>query len=218
MALPFPAPALGALEALVNRTLELDPAAREQLSKLSGKRFRIECTQPAISLIVAVEKQSIRLSDDDGSPCDSGVKGKFTEFSRVATAKDPAAELINGNVQVSGDTGPMLQLRSILMSLDIDWEAPLARIFGDVVGHQLGKGLRAGLSFARDGLKRLHRQANEFLVEESELVPHPRQAEDFYQQVEQVAQRTERLEARLRQLKKQWAQKQPAGTSEDKPD
>ena len=35
--------------------------------------------------------------------------------------------------------------------------------------------------------------------------------------VEQVAQRTERLEARLRQLKKQWAQNQPSGASEDKP-
>ena len=54
------------------------------------------------------------------------------EFAAVATAQDPAAALINGNIQVSGDTAPLLALRKLLSELELDWEHPLAEAFGDV--------------------------------------------------------------------------------------
>ena len=112
----------------------------------------------------------------------------------------PAAALINGNIRISGDTAPLLALRKILADLDIDWEQPLADSFGDVAAHQIGTGLRAGHRWLNATRQNLHRQFEEFLVEESNLVPHPCQADDFYQQIDDVKARSERLEAKLRRL------------------
>ena len=45
------------------------------------------------------------------------------------------------------------------------------------------------------------RQATEFVREESQWVPHPIQVEDFYRDLEDLTLRTDRLDAKLRQLR-----------------
>ena len=209
MQIQLPAEVLQALcvpaEASVNHVLQYDPAAVKALARHQGRllAIRIIGVNGVSDIFVRIFDNGIGLSLMGDSTADATLTGSIRDFLALARADDKANTLINSAIDMDGDSEFAIALTRIAQQLDIDWEAPLARVFGDVVGHQLGKGLRAGLSFARDGLKRLHRQANEFLVEESQLVPHPREAEDFYQQIEQIAQRTERFEARLHQLKKQ---------------
>lgn len=195
---------LQSLELLINRALRLDPASQDKLFGLHGKRFKLECSQPAITVFVSIHGDEIGLSaNDDEAAVDTALRGELKEFIAIATAEDAAAALINGNVQVRGDTGPLLALRQILAELDIDWEAPLARIVGDVAAHQLGKTLRHGQLFARKAFGRLREQLGEFVVKDSGAAADKNAAESFYRDIEKLATDTDRLAARLQQLRQE---------------
>lgn len=202
----LPAPALAALESLINRALSLDSVTQQRLTRLHGRRFSLHCTQPSFSLTLIIG-ESILLLEHCDEKATTTLTGRWDEFTRIALAEDPAAALINGNVKVEGDTTRVLELREILADLDIDWEAPLAELFGDVAAHQLGKTLRRGSHWARQALSAFRRQASEFIREESQWVPHPIQVEDFYREVEDLALRAEKLEARLKLLQQRFSTK-----------
>lgn len=200
MSQPLPASALGVLESLINRALALDSKTRKRLNTLAGHSFRLDCTQPALSVVLIVGDAQLLLQYGSESPATTTLRGSWDEFAKIALADDPAAALINGNVRVDGDTSRVLELRTILAALDIDWEAPLANLVGDVAAHHLGKTIRRGNQWARQAFSALRRQATEFVREESQWTPHPIEAEDFYRDVESLALRTDKLEARLKQL------------------
>lgn len=192
--------AISGLENLINKALHLDPAARAKLLALDGQRFALELKGPDLNLGIGVSGSRLRLLGSLNDGISTRLSGRWSEFAAVASAPDPAAALINGNIRISGDTAPLLELRKILTELDIDWEQPLADSFGDVAAHQIGTGLRAGQRWLNSTRQNLHRQFEEYLVEESNLVPHPCQADDLYRQIDDVKARSERLEAKLRRL------------------
>lgn len=200
MSAALPASALGVLESLINRALALDSNTREQLQTLAGHSFRLDCTQPALSVVLIVGDSQLLLQNGSDTPATTSLRGSWDEFAKIALADDPAAALINGDVRIDGDTARVLELRSILAELDIDWEAPLAKLLGDVAAHRLGKTIRRGNRWAQQAFTAMRRQASEFVREESQWVPHPIEAEDFYRDVEALALRTEKLQARLQQL------------------
>lgn len=203
MNLPLPRPALEALNNLIARTLELDSRARDRLMKLDGERFRIISTRPPLEIDITVADNSLQIQTTDAAlPAGTTVTGDWLEFGRVATARDPASALINGDITVGGDTSALLELREIMMSLDLDWEAPLARLVGDVAAHQIGRGLRGAPRIAGQLFGHLRRQVKEFIVEESGAVPHPIEVEDFGRDVQQLAERCDRLEARVQRLQR----------------
>jgi ubiquinone biosynthesis accessory factor UbiJ len=192
--------ALSSLENLINKALQLDPASSTKLQALDGQRFSLELKDPDLNLGIGISGKRLRILGQHNDKVTTRLSGKWSEFAKVATAKDPAAALINGDISISGDTSPLLELRKILAELDLDWEQPLADAFGDVAAHQLGNGLRAGQRWLSSTGKNLHRQFSEFIVEESQLVPHPCQADDFYSAVDDLKTRSERLEAKVRRL------------------
>lgn len=196
----IPASALGVLESLVNRALTLDSNTCARLTALQGQSFRLDCTQPQLSIALIVGDGQLLLQNGADLKATTTMTGSWDEFAKIALADDPAAALINGQVSVDGDTSQVLALRNILAELDIDWEAPLANILGDVAAHQLGRTVRRGHRWALQAFTALRRQTSEFVREESQWVPHPIEVEDFYRDVESIGLRTDKLEARLQQL------------------
>ena len=194
---------LAALEGLVNRALELDPGTRQRLARLEGHVFLIHCTAPPLSVYLIPESDGLRLCGIHEGEADTALSGTAGEFSELLTAADPANALINGGLELHGDSQALIELQKIARQLDIDWEAPLANLFGDIIGHQLGRGIRGGLRFGLRAAQSLKRQLDEYLVEESELLAPRWQADAFFTDVDQLALRAERLEARLRKLRRQ---------------
>lgn len=192
---------LAALEALVNRALRLDPGTRLRLEGLEGHVFLFHCTRPEVGVYLIPGAGGIRLCGVYDAEPGTTLVGSAGEFSRLLTAEDPAGALINGSLELHGNSQALIELQHIARQLDIDWEAPLADLFGDVIGHQLGRGIRGGVRFGRQAVASLKRQFGEYLVEESELLAPRRQVEQFFNDVDQLALRAERLEARLRKLR-----------------
>lgn len=201
--------AISQLEDLANRTLSLDPAAAAKLTSLDGCSFALCLQDPAMVVVIGVSGQRLRLLDTDQEKVTTRLTGTWTDFAAVATADDPGSALINGNVTVSGDTQALLALRKILAGLDLDWEQPLADAFGDVIGHQIGRGLRSGQAWVKSSGRNISRQLEEFLREESRLMPHPVESRQFFDDIDRLRSEADRLEAKIRRLQQRAAARQP---------
>jgi ubiquinone biosynthesis protein UbiJ len=197
---------LATLEGLINRALTLAPRASAELAELEDCVFALECTSPALDIYLQPGRGRVRLMGFYDGPVTTRVRGAAADFTELAASDDPAASLINGALELAGDSAPLLELQQILGTLDIDWEAPLVDTLGDVVGHQLAEILRAGFSWGRQARVSLERQLEEFIHEEARLSPPRLELEDFYGDVQELSLRVERLESRSRRLRQKITQ------------
>jgi ubiquinone biosynthesis protein UbiJ len=198
--------ALAALEAGLNRALALDPTAQCQLATLAGHCFAFEFTVPALQIYLQPGLESVRLAGYYDGPVTTRVSGRASDFAELAGSADPAATLINGQLSLQGDSGPLIQLQKILSGLELDWEAPLVDALGDVAGHQLAQLLRTVWTTSGEINRSLLRQLDEFIHEEARLSPPRLEVEDFYHSVQALEQRVDRLQSRLARLRKRMAQ------------
>lgn len=197
--------ALAALEAALNRALALSPQSLEYLQELDDCVFALDCTAPAIEVYLHPGARGIRLSGTHEGPVTTRVRGEASDFTELATSKDPTATLINGGLELEGDSAPLIELQKILASLDMDWEAPLVSTLGDVAGHQLAQMLRQAFSWGKQASASLTRQMDEFIHEEARLSPPRLELEDFYGDVRELEQRVERLQSRAQRLRQRIA-------------
>ena len=197
---------LATLEGLINRALTLAPRASAELAELEDCVFALECTSPLLDIYLQPGRGKVRLMGIYDGPVTTRVRGAAADFTELAASDDPAASLINGALELEGDSAPLVELQQILGTLDIDWEAPLVDTLGDVVGHQLAEVLRAGFSWGRETRGSLERQLEEFIHEEARLSPPRLELDDFYGDVQELSLRVERLESRSRRLRQKIAQ------------
>jgi ubiquinone biosynthesis protein UbiJ len=193
---------LAALEQALNRALALAPAGQAELSQLAGQVFALHCTAPALDVYLQPTEAGVRLMGHYEGETTTSLRGEASDFAELATSEDPAATLINGGLEVGGDSAPLLRLQQIISRLDVDWEAPLVDTLGDVAGHQLAQTLRGAAGWGRQASASLARQLGEFIHEEARLVPPRLELEDFYQDVARLNERVERLQSRTQRLRR----------------
>lgn len=198
--------ALAALESALDRALALAPGGEAALAPLAGKVFALHCTAPTLDAYLQAGPGGLRLMGVYDGPVTTSVRGRAADFAELATASDPAAALINGELELKGDSAPLLELQRAIAGLEVDWEAPLVDVLGDIAGHQLAELLRGGFRWGRQAGSGLARQLEEFIHEEARLSPPRAELEDFYRDVLSLGIQVERLESRLARLRRQLAQ------------
>ena len=95
--------------------------------------------------------------------------------------------------------------RKIVGDLDIDWEAPIVNAIGPVFGHQLAEVIRAITRTSGTTHRRMKRQLSEFILEEGRLSPPKPELDSFFTAVDDLVLRTDRIESRLKRIKKRAA-------------
>ena len=193
---------LAALEGAINRALDLAPSSKSNLATLEEHVFLVQCTSPEIDLYLQASRTGIRLMGVYDGDITTRVRGTASDFAELATSDDPAASLINGKLTIDGDSAPLLELQKIISELDLDWEAPLVSTLGDVAGHQVAQLLRGTFNWGKQASDSLVRQLDEFIHEEARLSPPRLELEDFYQEIQELTLRTERLQSRTDRLRK----------------
>ena len=197
---------LAAAETVLNRALALAPAGASRLGELQDEVFALHCTAPTVDIYLQPQGQQIRLMGFYDGPVTTSIRGRASDFAELAGATDPAAALINGDLELQGDSAPLLELQSILSQLDLDWEAPLVTALGDVAGHQLAQFLRDSFSWGKQASASFSRQLEEFIHEEARLCPPRLELDDFYRDVQELGLRVERLESRAARLRNKLRQ------------
>lgn len=197
--------ALAALEAGVNRALSLDPASRKALDALNDSVFLIDCTEPETSVYLHIGEE-IRISSVYDGDTVTAIRGTANDFLELLLSDDPASTLINGGIALQGSSAPLLELQKVLRQLDVDWEAPIAELFGDVVAHHIGRRVRSLGRWGKEAAPRLQRQLQEYIFEEGRLSPGRDEYEDFLGGLSNLTNDIDRLEARIARLRQRLPQ------------
>lgn len=193
--------AIGALEGLLNRALALDPGTLQALQSLHGQVFALACTEPQLEIYLHVDAP-LRLSERFEGDVTTRIVGRGRDFVALVGADDPASALINSDISVHGKSGPLIELQGILKNIDIDWEEPLAEIFGDPIGHQLGRGIRQAAACAKTVPPRLQARVEHHLFDEARLTPRRAEFDAWVKGVAELNVDIERLRAKIQLLRR----------------
>jgi ubiquinone biosynthesis protein UbiJ len=181
--------AAGAAVRVLNRLLERESSAREQLLVHAGRTAKFEL--PPFSILLGIDR--------DGGFCTSTSTPDVTvgvaPSSVPAAVFDPSA--LMRNVKLSGDADFAQTLSQVLQRLRPEPEEELARFVGDAAAVRIVATLRATAAAAVDGAGRLARTATDYLVAENPMLVTRIQAETFTREVAELRDAVERLDKRL---------------------
>ncbi len=180
------------LSALIQKTLSTDAEAQERLQAMDPCTVRLEL-EPLPAMGWSVRDGQLAIEEPSANP-DLSVRGHAAAFARYALDGRTDGIHLEGRAEVAQ------QLRAFLTQLDIDWEALLAQRIGGTPARLMA---RTGLEFAQAArriAKAAEVNAQDYLHEESGLLPRAEELERFVRDVDRLRDDTARLELRLDRL------------------
>jgi ubiquinone biosynthesis protein UbiJ len=187
------------LEDAGNRLLRLDPETLKRLGDLEGRVVCVEFRDLGRKLYLAPSEAGFRLSAESAIPPAVTLRGTLAAFVRLgldAERRGPAP----GELEIQGDVALGQKMQAVLQNLELDWEEPLARLFGDPAGHAIAQALRAAHAWHVQALKTFGANVAEYLQEESRLTPVRAEVDGFLDAVDVLRSDVDRLAARIQRL------------------
>lgn len=193
--------ALQAAEIAINQALHLDPASRTRLLALLQQPLEVRLSAPAMTVYLLSAGERLCLLRETGES--AGVQVEGTPLAFLALASGDRDTLRDGRIRLEGDAEQARALQQTFDQLELDWEGALASVIGDIPAHFLGRRVRDSLRWAQQARQRLMQNVEEYVREESQHVPPRAQAEDFFDQIDELLLATDRLSARVERLARQ---------------
>jgi len=189
-----------ALESALNRYIELDPQGKAKMSRLQGKVIGIDVTGLEMSLTIMPGPEHVFVMSHYDGEVDTHLRGAPFSLLKMSLGKHSEEQLFSGDVEITGDTETGQLFSQVLEQLDIDWEEHLSHVTGDVIAHQVGRGLRQLMQWGRQVEDSLRQDTAEYLQEETQLVATRYEVEAFNQAIDTLRNDAERLQARWQRL------------------
>jgi ubiquinone biosynthesis protein UbiJ len=191
------------LESVLNHALSLDPDTGNALNALDGRAVRVDFRGTGLAMRLAVNAGRLAVGpafDGDSQLRVSATPGSLLglAFARLRGGDD--ASIPPGQVEIAGDAELARRLERLATRFEPDIDEAFARVFGDVVGFQIAKGFRRAFAAARTSASGLIRDTADYLVEESRDLVARAEMEMFLDDVDDVRERGDRLEARFKRL------------------
>jgi len=135
----------------------------------------------------------------DGA-ADVTITGSLSALRSLADGNDA---LYKGEVKVEGELGVAQQIRDIVAHLDVDLEEFLAPFFGGTLARRANIAGRDLVGWLERTRERFHENVEDYLKEESELVPTDEEVSRWSADVDELREVADRLEARVRRLERE---------------
>ncbi|MBT7904949.1 MAG: hypothetical protein HN581_05915 [Porticoccaceae bacterium] len=193
--------ALEGAEKIINAALVHDPASAERLRALQGKVLLVDSSMPPLRIAVEPSAAGIMLHSNWQDSAEVTVSGTLVSLAAMAINADEMVSFSGTGVNVSGNLEVLRQLNHIMAELDIDWEAALAELIGDVPAHLLGETIRNSAEFRSNALNRAQSALAEVSQEELRLTPSKNEYQSFVQSVRHLSTDVDRLAARANKLR-----------------
>ncbi len=195
--------ALRTLNNLLNRALALDPGTRAALAELAGQSLNVDCLAPPLKLSAGFTASGDVILESGQHPeARVSLQGTAVSLALLAVNARQRGSLADSGVRLSGDQELVRELGAILGDLDIDWEAALATLVGDIPAHLAGRAARRAARWQRGAAQRSLSGLGEYLREESHRFVGRDEAETWFADVRLLANDTDRLAARLDKLRR----------------
>lgn len=189
------------LESAINRLLALDDDSSARMDRLEGRMLKLQIEGVGITLFFAFNGQQVEVGTNSGFEPDTVISGSAAALFAMAVPEEMAGwGSPESRVNITGDANLARDLERLFSRLDPDWEGRLSRIFGDVWGHQVAAGLRAGAEQARESAESAGDMINEYLQRNQGPLVLKDELDEFAEAVEETCETVGRLEARIRGL------------------
>ena len=189
--------AFEAAESLINGALKYDPATLRKMGELEGKVLLIESTMPPLKLAMETNGQGIMLHSNWQDKADTTVSGSLISIAGLAINSASQASFSGSGVNVSGDLNFLIEINNLMAELNVDWEAILAAVIGDIPAHLMAEKLRKSAAMAKNVGQRAKSAAAEVAKEELRVTPTSPEFKGFSQQVRELSSGVERAAARI---------------------
>jgi ubiquinone biosynthesis protein UbiJ len=189
-----------ALEAALNRLVDLDPETRTALQALDGRAITLTFRDTPLAMRIAVAGERLTIGPTFAG--DSALRVAATPFALVALALARGRDegFTPGKIEIAGDADLARRIERIASRFAPDFDEAFARAFGDVAGFQIARAVRNALAGARSAARALARDSATFLTEESRDLVAKAELDAFLDEVDEMRERADRIEARMRRL------------------
>ena len=187
---------------LIEGVLDLDPEARDAVTRLSGKVVDLDVTG-AGALRLRIDGERVHVGPrDDAVDADVTIRGAPLSLLRFLLADDRETLILGNAVSLHGDIALATRLQQIAAAMDVDVEEGLAQRFGDIPAHELMRRLRGLGGWMRAAGISLLADVSEYLRYEAAWTPRRADAERFAHAVDDLRDDVDRLEARVGRLER----------------
>ncbi len=189
---------LAPLEATLNRNIAGQARALQLLGRLEGKSLQLDI-EGILRVRAQVQGGRLALLKGDDSATDALISGPVPALLMMMTG---TANKATGDqtVQVRGDAEVAGQYRELLTLARPDFEEEAARLVGDVPARRLGNLARSAFGWLRRTGRSAGTNVAEYLQEESRDLVNRTELDEFLRGVDELRERADRFEARLRRL------------------
>jgi ubiquinone biosynthesis protein UbiJ len=201
---PLPGILAAMLESAINRLLDLDDETPARLDRLEGRMLQLDIAGVGITLFFAFNGRQVEVGTRSSYEPDTVISGSPAALFAMAVPEEMGNWGSPGSrVTITGDANLARDLERLFSRLDPDWEGRLSRIFGDVWGHQVASGLRAGMEQARGTAESAGSMLSEYMEQNQSPVIRREEFDEFAEVVEDTRQFMEQLEARIRSMEEE---------------
>lgn len=186
-------------ETVCNQLLKRDPVTLQHLERLTGKVIALECTSPQLNLYLLPNADGIQIQSVYLDQPSTTLSGNAADFIKLLTSKDKADAMFGKTIQVSGDSALATRFQEIMRDAQIDWEAMLGDIIGDLPAHQVALYTAWKAQWYKNSASSFIHNLDEYVKEEARIIPTRPEIDLFTSEVEQLQERVERLAARVEQ-------------------
>ena len=198
---PLPGILAAMLESAINRLLELDDDTPLRMERLEGRMLRLDIEGVGISLFFAFNGKQVEVGTGSEHEPDTEISGSPIALFAMAVPDGVGSwSAPESRVTITGDANLARDLERLFSRLDPDWEGRLSRIFGDVWGHQVAAGLRAGAEQAKASAENAGEMLNEYMQQNQGPVIRSSDLEKFAEAVDETRDSVDQLEDRIRQM------------------
>ena len=177
--------------------IQNDPHIEKRISPLVGKSIRVEAKSPELFFSIAINKNSINITSSDFEQKDLApdllVSGELRDLISMLLS---TGNLIGGNISVKGDIQFAQDLNEALRSLNLNWSDILGPILGQAATSQIEKFFNVSRAWSLEFRDSLKRDIEEYLKEEKKVIPTNDDAQEFYDDIDRLKFKIDRIKAR----------------------
>ena len=198
---PLPGILAAMLESAINRILNLDEDSAARLERLENRMLRLDIEGVGITLFFAFNGGQVEVGTQSSIDPDTVISGSPVALFAMAVPEDIGNwGSPDSRVNISGDANLARDLERLFSQLDPDWEGRLSRMFGDVWGHQVAAGLKAGAEQARESAGNAGEMISEYLQQNQSPVVGKDEFAEFGEAVKESGELADDLERRFQRL------------------
>lgn len=194
--------ALEAVENLLNGALKYDPASARDLAALEGQIIVVKSSMPPLSIALEPTANGIMLHGNWQDSASITIEGTLVAIASMAVNSADTMSLSGTGVNISGDLETLRKLNMMIANLDIDWEAALAELLGDVAAHVICSNIRNSAEFRAASAQRAKRKMVNIAQNHWQITPSRADFKQLTQQVRSIVTDTDRLAARVERMRK----------------